>query len=31
MTPLRTKMIYDMQLERLASKTQAAYVTAVAG
>jgi len=31
MTPLRAQMIYQMQLERLAPKTQAAYVTAVAG
>ena len=31
MTPLRAKMIYQMQLERLAPKTQAAYVAAVAG
>jgi len=31
MTPLRTKMIYDMQLERLAPKTQTAYVAAVVG
>ena len=31
MTPLRAKMIRDMQLQRLAPKTQAAYVTAVAG
>jgi integrase/recombinase XerD len=31
MTPLRTKMIHEMQLQRLAPKTQQAYVTAVAG
>src|SRR2546428_13015726 len=31
MKPLRAKMIHDMQLQRLASKTQKAYVTAVAG
>ena len=31
MTPLRAKMIRDMQLQRLALKTQKAYVTAVAG
>ena len=31
MTPLRAQMIYHMQLERLAPKTQAAYVAAVAG
>jgi len=31
MTPLRTKMIHEMQLQRLAPKTQKAYVTAVAG
>jgi len=31
MTPLRAQMIYQMQLERLAPKTQAAYVAAVAG
>ncbi len=31
MTPLRAKMIYQMQLERLAPKTQEAYVAAVAG
>ena len=31
LTPLRAQMIYQMQLERLAPKTQAAYVTAVAG
>src|SRR5215510_9431075 len=31
MTPLRAKMIRDMQLQRLAPKTQKAYVTAVAG
>ena len=31
MTPLRAKMIYQMQLERLAPKTQTAYVAAVAG
>src|SRR5215475_13131489 len=30
MTPLRTKMIRDMHLQRLAPKTQKAYVTAVA-
>src|SRR5437870_11035714 len=30
MTPLRTKMIRDRQLQRLAPKTQKAYVTAVA-
>src|SRR4029450_8581902 len=30
MTPLRAKMIHDMQLQRLAPKTQKAYVTAVA-
>jgi len=28
MTPLRAQMIYQMQLERLAPKTQAAYVAA---
>ena len=31
MTPLRTKMIRDMQLQRLAPRTQEAYVAAVAG
>jgi integrase/recombinase XerD len=31
MTPLRAQMIRDMQLQRLAPKTQKAYVTAVAG
>ena len=31
MTPLRAKMISQMQLERLAPKPQAAYVAAVAG
>lgn len=31
MTPLRVQMIYHMPLERLAPKTQAAYVAAVAG
>ena len=31
MTPLRAQMIYQMQLERLAPKTQAASVAAVAG
>jgi integrase/recombinase XerD len=31
MTPLRTQMIRDMPLQRLAPKTQKAYVTAVAG
>jgi len=31
MTPLRTQMIRDMQLQRLAPKTQQAYVAAVAG
>jgi integrase/recombinase XerD len=31
MTPLRAQMIRDMQLQRRAPKTQAAYVTAVAG
>ena len=31
LTPLRAKMIYHMQLERLAPKTQAASVAAVAG
>jgi integrase/recombinase XerD len=31
MTPLRAKMIRDMPLQRLAPKTQKAYVTAVAG
>jgi hypothetical protein len=31
MTPLRTKMIRDMQLQRLAPRTQAAYIAAVAG
>ncbi len=31
MTPLRAKMIYQMHLERLAPKTQTAYVAAVAG
>ena len=30
MTPLRAKMIQDMALQRLAPKTQVAYVTAVA-
>ena len=30
MTPLRAQMIYQMQLERLAPQTQAAYVAAVA-
>ena len=31
MTPLRAKMIHEMPLQRLAPKTQKAYVTAVAG
>ena len=31
MTPLRAQMIHDMQLQRLAPKTQKAYGTAVAG
>jgi integrase/recombinase XerD len=31
MSPLRTKMIRDMQLQRLAPRTQEAYVAAVAG
>jgi integrase/recombinase XerD len=31
MTPLRAKMIHDMQLQRLAPRTQAAYIAAVAG
>ena len=31
MTPLRTKMIHEMPLQRLAPKLQKAYVTAVAG
>ncbi|HSF34219.1 MAG TPA: site-specific integrase [Candidatus Tectomicrobia bacterium] len=31
MTPLRAKMLRDMPLQRLAPKTQQAYVTAVAG
>jgi hypothetical protein len=31
MTPLRAQMIREMQLQRLAPKTQKAYVTAVAG
>jgi integrase/recombinase XerD len=31
MTPLRTKMIRDMQLQRLAPRTQEAYIAAVAG
>lgn len=31
MTPLRAKMIRDMQLQRLAPRTQEAYVAAVAG
>src|SRR5262245_8972966 len=31
MTPLRAKMIRDMQLQRLAPKTQKAYIAAVAG
>jgi integrase/recombinase XerD len=31
MTPLRAQMIRDMQLQRLAPKTQQAYVAAVAG
>ena len=31
MTPLRAQMIRDMQLQRLAPKTQRAYVAAVAG
>jgi len=31
MTPLRAQMIRDMQLQRLAPKTQKAYVAAVAG
>jgi integrase/recombinase XerD len=31
MTPLRTKMIHEMPLQRLAPKPQKAYVTAVAG
>ena len=30
MTPLRAQMIHAMQLQRLAPKTQKAYVTAVA-
>jgi site-specific recombinase XerD len=31
MTPLRAKMIHDMQLQRLAPRTQNAYIAAVAG
>jgi hypothetical protein len=31
MTPLRAKLIRAMPLQRLAPKTQKAYVTAVAG
>src|SRR3989442_10582781 len=31
MKPLRAQMIHEMQLQRLAPKTQKAYVTAVAG
>jgi len=31
MTPLRAKMIHDMQLQRLAPKTQNASMAAVAG
>jgi len=31
MTPLRTQMIRDMQLQRLAPRTQEAYITAVTG
>src|SRR5262245_29834285 len=31
MTPLRAQMTQDMQLQRLAPKTQKAYITAVAG
>src|SRR5947209_19349289 len=31
MTPLRAQMLRDMQLQRLAPKTQQAYVAAVAG
>jgi hypothetical protein len=31
MTPLRAKMIRDMQLQRLAPRTQEAYIAAVAG
>src|SRR5262245_20853896 len=31
MTPLRAKMIHDMQLQRLAPRTQDAYIAAVAG
>ena len=31
MTPLRAKMIRDMELQRLAPKTQKAYSAAVAG
>lgn len=31
MKPLRAKMIHQMQLERLAPRTQDAYVEAVAG
>ena len=31
MTPLRVKVLRDMQLQRLAPQTQKAYVTAVAG
>jgi integrase/recombinase XerD len=31
MTPLRLTMIHQMQLERLAPRTQEAYVAAVAG
>ena len=30
MTPLRAKMIHDMELQRLAPKTQVASTTAVA-
>jgi hypothetical protein len=31
MTPLRAKMIRDMELQRLAPRTQEAYIAAVAG
>ena len=31
MTPLRTKMVRDMQLQRLAPRTQEAYIAAVVG
>ena len=31
MTPLRAQMIRDMQLQRLAPRTQEAYIAAVAG